>query len=104
MHPVIGLIFAVFCPALVGLLGLAVPRRAPVVRVWMSVAAPVVTLLLLWRHVHLYGYDGGSVGVEWMPSLQLAMSFNVDTSRGLYIFYFIVYNSSVLAVIFLFVS
>src|SRR5690554_6133971 len=78
MHSLVGLNLAVFGPALIGVIGMALPRRATALRVWLSVAAPVMTLVILGMHLAAHGFEAGPVGVEWMPSLQLALSFNPD--------------------------
>ncbi|HEX2972687.1 MAG TPA: proton-conducting transporter membrane subunit, partial [Tepidisphaeraceae bacterium] len=69
---------AVFCPALFGLLGMLAPRRAIALRVGLGVAAPLASLVLLGTQIALHGTDGQPVGVAWMTSLQLALSFHPD--------------------------
>jgi multicomponent K+:H+ antiporter subunit A len=78
MESLHALIFAVLCPALFGVLGMIAPRRAIAARVWLAAAAPATSLLILGRHIAAHGTDGGPVGVDWMPSLQLALSFQPD--------------------------
>ncbi len=70
--------FAVICPALFGLIGMIAPRYFITQRVWWSILAPLVSFLifsacLLWR-----GVDAGPLGVGWMPSLQLSLTFQPD--------------------------
>ncbi len=78
MQSVHTLSFAVLCPAAIGLLGMAAPRRAISLRVWLSVLAPVISLIALLTHITLHGTDAAPVGVDWMPSLNLALSFHPD--------------------------
>ena len=78
MYSAYALIFAIVCPALAGLVGMAAPRRAIGLRVCLSVAAPAVSLALLARHAIAYGTNAGPAGFEWMPSLQLALTLHPD--------------------------
>ena len=78
MHSVYALSLAVLCPALFGFLGMLAPRRAIALRVGIGVAAPIVSLIILGMQAALHGTDGGPVGVAWMPSIQLALSFHPD--------------------------
>lgn len=70
--------FAVICPALFGLLGMMLPRRAIAPRVWLGVLAPVVSFALLWTCLALRGTEAGPIGIAWMPSLHLDLSYQPD--------------------------
>jgi NADH:ubiquinone oxidoreductase subunit 5 (subunit L)/multisubunit Na+/H+ antiporter MnhA subunit/multisubunit Na+/H+ antiporter MnhB subunit len=72
------LIFAIICPAVVGALSMALPRPAISLRVWACTAAPLVTLLLLGWHFARHGNAAAPASIDWMPSLQLSLSFQPD--------------------------
>ncbi len=65
---------AVAFPALLGVLSLCVPRKWILPRVGLGVLGPAMAIVIL----ALTGSTGGPVGLPWMPSLNLALQFNVD--------------------------
>lgn len=78
MNPTYALILAVFVPALLGGVCLLPPRRWVGLRVAVALLAPALSLVCLATYLRSNGTTAGPVGVEWMPSLQLALSFNAD--------------------------
>ena len=71
------LIAAVFAPAVVGLLSLAIPRGMTSLRTALAVLAPALSLLLLGVSI-LGGVGSTSVGYEWLPQFHMSLRFVPD--------------------------
>ena len=72
------LLLVVFAPLAAGLLTLALPTRATLLRVLLATAGPVASCVLLGLYMARHGVAGGRVSLAWMPGLHLDWAFNAD--------------------------
>ena len=72
------LLLVVFAPLAAGLLTLALPTRATLLRVLLATAGPVASCVLLGLYTARHGVAGGRVSLAWMPGLHLDWAFNAD--------------------------
>jgi len=72
------LLIAVFAPVLTGLVTMRLPVRMLNTRVMVAACGPILSFLCVLIHISHYGVaesDAGTAVVEWIPSLNLNISF-----------------------------
>ena len=78
MPPAVALAVAIFAPALLGGLTLALPRRMIFSRVLLTLLGPVFSLALIGLFLAGHGLNAGQVGAAWMPEVRMDFLLRAD--------------------------
>ena len=78
MPPAVALAIAIFAPAALGGLTLALPRRMIFSRVLLTLLGPVFSLALIGLFLAGHGLGAGQVGAAWMPEVRMDFLLRAD--------------------------
>jgi len=78
MPQVVWLLGAIFAPLVLGLLTLALPRRAISLRTGIAILGPVAAIALLAGYLQQYGHNAAIPSIDWAPAMNLNLALQAD--------------------------